>query len=200
VGWLQRAGLVYELRNGDAAALDTLVVLPGAGVDEDTLLAIAAAGTPSQRTLLVEPPRVIYRGRHVVGRRWYVDNIDGTVEPATFADVVGALEQFVQDVGERWRAPVVVGAGQGGELCLALAILMPEALAGVVAIDAAVPQVRGWQYPDRRARSLPILLIAQKRSADRESVRQLERLGAAVSFEQAPAQEMLEAVSAWRRL
>ena len=150
-------------------------MLPGAGVDEDALLAI---GAPSRRTLLVEPPRVIYRGREIVGRRWYVDNIDGSIEPATFADVLGALEQFVADVGDRWRAPLLVGAGQGGELCLALAVLMPEALAGVVAVDAAVPQVRGWRYPERRAHSLPILLIGPEHH---DSVRRLERLGAAVT-------------------
>jgi pimeloyl-ACP methyl ester carboxylesterase len=178
---LQRAGLVYELRDGAAAAQDTHVVLPGAGIDEDALLEIAAAGGPSRRTLLVEPPRIIYRGRQTVGRRWYVDNIDGTIEPATFADAVGALERFVRDVGERWGAPVVAGAGQGGELCLALAVLMPEALAGVVAVDAAVPRVRGWHYPARRSASLPILLIARQRPAHPESVRQLERLGAAVT-------------------
>jgi predicted esterase len=202
VEWLQRAGLVYELRNDGATTLDTHVVLPGAGVDEDTLVAIAAAGTPSRRTLLVEPPRVVYRGRHVVGRRWYVDNIDGTIEPATFADAAGALEQFVQDVGERWGAPVVIGAGQGGELCLALAVLMPETLAGVVAIDAGVPHVRGWQSRDRPLHSLPILLIARERPAHRESVRQLEQLGAAVTFEpaRASAHELPETVAAWRRL
>jgi pimeloyl-ACP methyl ester carboxylesterase len=181
VEWLHRAGLVYELRNGGATTLDTHVALPGAGIDEDTLLAIAAAGTPSRRTLLVEPPRVIYRGRHIVGRRWYVYNIDGTIEPATFADAVGALELFVRDVGERWGSPVVAGAGQGGELCLALAVLMPEALAGVVAVDAAVPRVRGWHYPARRCASLPILLIARQRPVDSDSVRQLEALGAAVT-------------------
>jgi pimeloyl-ACP methyl ester carboxylesterase len=175
---LQRAGLVYELRNGDAAARDTLVVLPGAGLDEDALLATAG---PARRALLVEPPRVVYRGRHVVARRWYVENIDGSTEPATFADALGALEQFVRDAGERWQAPVLAGAGQGGELCLALAVLRPEALAGVVAVDAAIPRVPGWEYPARRSGSLPIRLIARQRPADRDSVRQLEALGAAVT-------------------
>ncbi|HTE64520.1 MAG TPA: hypothetical protein VK631_29460 [Solirubrobacteraceae bacterium] len=86
----------------------------------------------------------------------------------------------MQDVGERWRAPVLVGAGQGGELCLALAVLMPEALAGVVAVDAVVPEVRGWRYPERRSDALPIRLIGP---VHHDSVRQLERLGAAVTVD-----------------
>jgi pimeloyl-ACP methyl ester carboxylesterase len=173
---VDRAGLVYELRNGEDPAH---VVLPGAGLGEDALLELA--GAARARALLVEPPRIVYLGREAVARRWYVDNIDRSIEPATFADALGALERFVQAVCERWGAPVLVGAGQGGELALALAVLTPEALAGVVAVDAGIPRVSGWHRPPRQCRSLPIRLIARRRRRDGPTVKELERLGATVA-------------------
>ncbi|MCW3013726.1 MAG: hypothetical protein JWO02_818 [Solirubrobacterales bacterium] len=176
------AGLVYELLNADAEDADTVVVLPGRYLDEVYLRAAASEEAPSARAVLLEPPRRIYRGRDVVGLRWYVDNIDGTIEPATFADALVAVELVVQHVARRWGPPRVIGEGQGGELALALALLMPESLAAVTAIDAVIPDVLGWQRAARRADGLPIRMVHRRTPVDPAGALELERLGARVVY------------------
>jgi len=161
VNALDRAGLVYEVRApGVGEAGGTTIALGGTHTDEARLAELARATAPDHRVVLPEPLRFLYLSRDHVGRRWYVTSIDGEIEPATFGDALYAVEQLAIAAHETWdRPPLLIGHGQGGELALALALLMPDMLAGVAAVGATIPQVPGWERPDRAAGGLPVLLV-----------------------------------------
>jgi pimeloyl-ACP methyl ester carboxylesterase len=158
---LDRAGLVYEVRAPAGEEIrGTTIALGGTHTDEARLAALARATAGDHRVVLPEPLRFLYLSRDHVGRRWYVTSIDGEIEPATFADALYAVEQLAIAAHEQWdRPPLLIGHGQGGELALALALLVPDRLAGVAAVGAAIPQVAGWERPDCAAAGLPVLLV-----------------------------------------
>jgi pimeloyl-ACP methyl ester carboxylesterase len=158
---LDRAGLVYEVRSppGDEIR-GTSIALGGTHTDDARLAALARATAGDHRVVLPEPLRFLYLSRDHVGRRWYVTGIDGEIEPATFGDALYAVEQLATAAHEQWhRPPLLIGHGQGGELALALALLVPDSLAGVAAVAAGIPQVAGWERPDCAAAGLPVLLV-----------------------------------------
>jgi pimeloyl-ACP methyl ester carboxylesterase len=161
VDGLDRAGLVYELRApAGGEPLGTTIALGGTQTDPARLASLARAIAPDHRVVLPEPLRFLYLSRDHVGRRWYVTGLDGEIEPATFADALYAVEQLAVAAHEQWdRPPLVIGHGQGGELALALALLVPERLAGVAAVGAAAPRVPGWERPDCAAGGLPVLVV-----------------------------------------
>jgi pimeloyl-ACP methyl ester carboxylesterase len=161
VDGLDRAGLVYELRApAGGETLGTTIALGGTHTGEARLAALARASAPDHRVVLPEPLRFLYLSRDHVGRRWYVTSIDGEIEPATFADALFAVEQLAIAAHEQWdRRPLLIGHGQGGALALALALLVPDRLAGVAAVGAAIPRVPGWERPDCAAGGLPVLLV-----------------------------------------
>jgi pimeloyl-ACP methyl ester carboxylesterase len=158
---LDRAGLVYEVRAPAGGEIGgTTIALGGTHTDEERLAALAGATALDHRVVLPEPLRFLYLSRDHVGRRWYVTSIDGEIEPATFADALYAVEQLAIAAHEEWdRPPLLIGHGQGAELALALALLVPDRLAGVAAVGAAIPQVAGWERPDCTAGGLPVLLV-----------------------------------------
>lgn len=157
---LDRAGLIYAVDDPAGAPTGTTTVLRGVDTDVARLGALARATAPAHRRVVPEPPRFLYLGREHVGQRWHVTSIDGDAEPATFGDALYAVEQLAVAVRERWPQPqLLIGHGQGGALALALAVLVPELLAGVVALDAALPEVPGWERPPCTLDGLPVLLL-----------------------------------------
>lgn len=194
---LDRAGLVYGVEEPAAAASGTTLVLRGVGTDPARLAELAAAIAPGRRRVVPEPPRFLYVGREHVGQRWWVTSIDGEHEPATFGDALHAVEQLAAGIRAQWTAPsLLVGDGQGGELALALALIAPELVAGVVACDAALPEVPGWERPAAALDGLPVLLLpgALPVAAIERTRRELLAAGARVS-ESAET----ETASAWWR-
>ncbi len=167
---LDRAGLIYGLvdpRDGGAAsAAAPAVVLRGISTDVDRLTALAGAVAPARRLVVPEPLRFLYLGRAHVGQRWFVRSVDDETEPASFGDALFAVEQLTAGAREAAGPPLLVGHGQGGELALALAAIVPELLAGVVALDAALPQVHGWERPECSAAGLPVLLLPAAQTAE----------------------------------
>lgn len=185
---LDRAGLIYGLTEpvqdgGAPGAAAPAVVLRGIATDVARLEALTGAAAPRRRQVTPEPLRFLYLSRAHVGQRWFVRGIDEEIEPASFADALFAVEQLTLGAGEQWGAPLLVGHGQGGELALALAALMPELLAGVVALDAALPEVHGWERPATDAAGLPVLLLpAAQAGAETERTRaELTAIGARVT-------------------
>lgn len=145
---LDRAGLVHRVDQPAADPTGTTIVLAGTDSVPAQLDAFAREQAPGNRLVTPEPLRFLYLGRAHVGRRWYVVDLDGEIDPATFGDALYAVEQFVLGAHEQWGAPsLLVGEGQGGALALALGLLLPERLAGVVTRDAAMPVVKGWEVP-----------------------------------------------------
>ncbi|MDR9372746.1 hypothetical protein Q5424_26840, partial [Conexibacter sp. JD483] len=135
-------------------------MLRGVATDPERLAALARVAAPARRLLVPEPLRFLYLGRHHVGQRWWVTGLDGEHEPATFGDALHAVEQFADGACEQWgAAPLLIGHGQGGELALALALLLGDRVGGVAAIDAALPRVPGWELPAPALAGLPVLLL-----------------------------------------
>jgi len=194
---LDRAGLVYGVvapaaapDGAPAAGARAAIVLRGSDGDPERLTALAAAAAPARTLVVPEPLRFLYLSRAHVGQRWFVRSIDGETEPATFGDALYAVEQLTVGARERWGAPpLLVGHGQGGELALALGAIVPELLAGVVAIDAALPVVPGWERPPCEAGGLPVLLLpGGQEPVDGERTRaELSAIGARVTA--VPARE-----------
>ena len=173
---LDRAGLVYAVEEpagigaagggapgaavGASGSAGATIVLRGVATDPERLAALARAAAPARRLVVPEPLRFLYLGRHHVGQRWWVTGLDGEHEPATFGDALAAVERLADGVREQWGgAPLLVGHGQGGELALALALLLGDRLGGVAAVDAALPEVPGWELPPPRLDGLPVLLL-----------------------------------------
>jgi pimeloyl-ACP methyl ester carboxylesterase len=184
---LERAGLIYGLVDpaggGGAAPAPPAIVLRGVSTDADRLTALAGALAPARRLVVPQPLRFLYLSRAHVGQRWFVRGIDGDTEPATFGDALYAVEQLAVGAAEAWGPPLLVGHGQGGELALALAAIVPELLAGVVALDAALPVVPGWERPACAAGGLPVLLLpgAQEPGEIERTRAELTAVGARVT-------------------
>jgi predicted esterase len=205
---LERAGLIYGVvapiagggtgeAGGSPAAggagtrrpAAPAVVLRGVETDVERLTALSGTIAPQRALVVPQPLRHLYLSRAHVGQRWFVTSIDGDNEPATFGDALYAVEQLTTGVRERWGAPpLLVGHGQGGELALALAAIVPELLAGVVALDAALPVVPGWERPACDAGGLPVLVLpGAQAQADGDRTRaELAALGARVTVVPAP--------------
>jgi pimeloyl-ACP methyl ester carboxylesterase len=180
---LDRAGLIYGL-SGPAGATSAAVVLQGTASDVERLTALAGTVAPARALVVPDPLRFLYLSRSHVGRRWFVRSIDGETEPATFGDALYAVEQLTLGAGERWdEPPLLLGHGQGGELALALAAIVPELLAGVVALDAVLPVVPGWERPACDAGGLPVLVLpgAQEPAAVERTRAELAAVGARVT-------------------
>jgi len=54
--------------------------------------------------------------------------------------------------------PVLLGHGQGGALALALALVIPDYLSGIIAINGVLPAFSGWS-PCADADALPVLMV-----------------------------------------
>ncbi len=180
---LDRAGLIYGV-SGSAGATAAAVVLQGTESDVERLTELAGAVAPARALVVPDPLRFLYLSRSHVGRRWFVRSIDGETEPATFGDALYAVEQLTLGARERWgEPPLLVGHGQGGELALALAAIVPELLAGVVALDATLPVVPGWERPACDAGGLPVMVLPgeQQTSVVGRARTELETIGARVT-------------------
>ncbi|MBB4662770.1 alpha/beta hydrolase [Conexibacter arvalis] len=182
---LDRAGLIYGLvePGGGSDPAAPAIVLQGTGTDVERLTALARVAAPARALVVPEPLRFLYLSRAHVGRRWFVRSIDGETEPASFGDALYAVEQLTTGAREQWGAPLLIGHGQGGELALALAAIVPELLAGVVALDAALPVVPGWERPACDAGGLPVLVLPgfQEEAAVARTRAELAAIGARVT-------------------
>ena len=96
------------------------------------------------------------------GYLWFFIQEIGHPEPATFGESLWLLDRFICDVRERQgddRPVFVVGYEQGAVLAATLAMVVPELLAGVVAISGYVPEIPGWSAPVEDLQGLPVLLV-----------------------------------------
>jgi phospholipase/carboxylesterase len=81
----------------------------------------------------------------------------------TFGDSLVQLEQLIYEISESNQGvaePIyLLGYDQGAVLALALSLVLPDYLAGVVAICGCLPEIAVWPLPDRPLNSLPVLLV-----------------------------------------
>jgi predicted esterase len=96
------------------------------------------------------------------GYLWFFIQEVGHPEPATFGESLWLLDRFICDVRERQghdRPVFLVGYEQGAVLAATLAMVVPDLLAGVVAINGYVPEIPGWSAPVEDLEGLPVLLV-----------------------------------------
>ena len=96
------------------------------------------------------------------GFLWFFIQEIGHPEPATFGESLWLLDRFICDVRERQgndRPVFLVGYEQGAVLAATLAMVVPELLAGIVAISGYVPDIPGWSPPVEDLQGLPVLLV-----------------------------------------
>jgi predicted esterase len=96
------------------------------------------------------------------GYLWFFIQEVGHPEPATFGESLWLLDRFISDVRERQGAErplFLVGYEQGAVLAATLAMVVPEQLAGVVAINGYLPDIPGWTPPVEDLQGLPVLLV-----------------------------------------
>ena len=167
---MTRSMLVYQdlpPTTGDAVA--TVVALHGHGGTVDELVPLCREIHPSlhivtpQAMRPVNAPSRVYTIEDEGGYRWCFGEPTDDPEPATFGESLWSIEQFVYDVKDRMagaeRPIILLGREQGALVALTMAMIVPEWLAGVVAIGGYLPVIRGWSPPVETLAGLPILVV-----------------------------------------
>jgi predicted esterase len=162
----------------------TVIPLQGKGPQQAELAKLGRALGPDLELFVPEAPRVTYFGRAYVSRYWYIGE-EGAPEPASFGDTLFQVEQFVYDVVDRiaaeGRLPYLLGCEQGAVLALAAAEVVPERLAGIMAVCGYLPDIAGWDPPATELNGLPVLLVHEPGDELAEPTRQrLVQKGATV--------------------
>lgn len=129
----------------------------------DGMRDIGLAVNPAGRVVGLQSTKGVYVGRNIVGYTWYLGP-QLQPSPVHFGDSLAELERFFWDEVHRQgtdpaRLPFVVGDEQGAVMALSMAAVAPDLISGVVAINAALPLVPGWEPPLAPLNGLPILLV-----------------------------------------
>jgi predicted esterase len=159
----------------------------------DGMREIGTAVNPTGRVVGLQSTKGVYIGRNIVGYTWFLGP-QLQPSPVHFGDSLAELERFLWDEVERQGRrpaglPFLIGDEQGAVMALSLAAVAPDLLSGVVAINAALPLVPGWEPPLAPLDNLPILLVnplddapdATRVLTGRSLVSRLEEWGGTVS-------------------
>jgi predicted esterase len=194
--------LVYrreEPPEGSARAV--VVALHGYRGVLEQLLPLARTIGPGFRLYAPEAPRPAQFMRDVPsqviidgGKTWYLWSGIDHIEPATFGDSLAQLELFVRDIHAEAEAdqllPIfLLGYDQGAVLAVSLAAMVPELVAGVIAVDGYLPSISALSEGIDRADGLTALLIHDAARAElpeahvRATADRLAAAGATVTLE-----------------
>jgi len=157
--------LIYqELPAAESVA--TVIGLHAEAGDVDQLLPLARRLGPACQLIAPQAARPTNPATQGYvenqGYLWFFIQEIGHPEPATFGESLWLLDRFICDVRERQghdRPVFLVGYEQGAVLAATLAMVVPELLAGVVAISGYIPDIPGWSAPVEDLRDLPVLLV-----------------------------------------
>jgi len=143
----------------------TVIPLQGQDSRLEDLVAAGRSLGGDVELFVPEAPRAVYFGRAMVSRYWFVAEPDqpGVPDPPSFGDTLYQVEQFVYDVLDRpeveGRLPCLLGVEQGAVLALAATEVIPQQLAGVIAVGGFLAEIPGWEPPERELNGLPVLLL-----------------------------------------
>ena len=161
----------------------------------------AVAMFPDLSITGIQAAKGVYLGRDVVGYQWFVGPL-AAPSPVHFGDALAELERFFWDELDRQdeqppRLPFLLGWEQGGQMALSMAGATPHLISGVIAIDAQLPDVPGWDPPLGPLDGLPVLIINPV--GDGEKMRgTLESWGATVQLENGlPSESIAETARTW---
>jgi predicted esterase len=129
----------------------------------DGMRELGLAVNPTGRVVGLQSTKGVYVGRNIVGYTWYLGP-QLRPSPVHFGDSLAELERFLWDEVDRQhpgpaRLPFLVGDEQGAIMALSMAAVAPDLLSGVIAINAALPLVPGWEPPLAPLNGLPFLLV-----------------------------------------
>lgn len=154
------------VRVQDTPASPRIITLHDHQQDGNAPREYGLAAAPNGRIIGLESYKGVYIGRDVVGFTWFLGPHDHP-SPVYFGDALAEIERFLWDEVDRQKTssaelPFLVGIGQGGIMALAAAAAVPDLLSGVIAIDAFLPVVPGWEPPLTPLVDLPLLLIERE--------------------------------------
>ncbi|MGH9894503.1 MAG: alpha/beta hydrolase, partial [bacterium] len=202
-GSMARTVMIYRelpVRRGMSTA--TIIALHGHGGDLDQLEPLCRVLGQSLEVVMPQAPRPVNPGRILdkpeayQGYAWYFTHKVGYPEPATFGDCLWQVEQFVYDVLDRQsveRPLFLLGYDQGAVLAVTMAGVVPQSLAGVVAIRGYLPEIGGWSLPVENVAALPVLLVHDPHDAEiptalvQKTAEDLCRRSATVDLREIPA-------------
>lgn len=121
------------------------------------------AAAPNGRVIGLESFKGLFVAREIVGYTWYLGP-ELQPSPIFFGENLSEIERFLWDEIDRQQTdnaelPFLVGVGQGGIMALGAAAAAPDLLSGVIAIEACLPIVGGWNPPLAPLEGLPILIV-----------------------------------------
>ena len=121
------------------------------------------SAAPDGNVIALESYKGVFMGKNIVGYTWFLGP-NTAPSPILFGDSLQEIERFLWDVIDRSGEtspvlPYLVGVGQGGIMAIASGLAVPDLLSGVIAIDAFLPEVGGWQPPLAPMNNLPMLIV-----------------------------------------
>lgn len=121
------------------------------------------AASPNGRVIALESYKGVFVGKEIVGYTWFLGPAERP-SPIFFGDSLSEIERFLWDEVDRSgqdspNLPFLLGIGQGGIMAIATALAVPELVSGVIAINAFLPKVPGWNPPLAPMNNLPVLLV-----------------------------------------
>jgi predicted esterase len=171
-----RSLLSYRDLRGDRGPESPLLLfLHGRGADDEQFVGLNDSLQPRYDACLVRAPVPLVPPTgprsSAAERTWYLGRCIARAEPASFGNALWELERLLRDVRDRegaGRPLVLVGRDQGAVLCLTMACIAPDWLAGVIAFDGDLPVIDGWLLPAGDTGALPVLLVVDSETgADR---------------------------------
>jgi predicted esterase len=212
---MARSQLVYQVvPSAQQPERATIITLHGYNGAREDLIPLAQSLGPHARIIAPEALNGVFEGRLVTGHFWYRMQELGYPEPGSLGDSLWELEQFLYDLleagqDEAWP-PFLLGYDQGAVVALLLSTVIPEYLAGVIAIRGYLPDLHRMPIDAQPMHDLPVLLIrdptveAFTGSFTEEAARQLATLGARVRAHDVPGayaldQRLVPALTTWLR-
>jgi predicted esterase len=141
----------------------TVLTLHGYNQFAESMRGVVLAVNPTGRVVGLQSSKGVYIGRTIVGYTWFLGpNL--RLSPVHYGDSLADLERFLWDEVDRQEPasaglPFLVGDEQGAIMALSMSGVAPDLLSGIVAINAVLPQVPGWEPPLAPLNGLPVLLV-----------------------------------------
>jgi hypothetical protein len=160
---------------------------------------IGLALNPDGGVVGLQSSKGVYIGRTIVGYTWFIGPLSQP-SPVHFGDAMQEIERFLWDeldrqTGDPLNLPFLVGDEQGAIMALAMAGAVPDLLSGVIAINATLPVVPGWEPPLAPLEKLPILLVNSKGGG--ELTRRIETWDGAVTSLSDSSALPIDKIRAW---
>lgn len=139
-GLAEHSERVLLTKTGGSANRPPLVLLHDRNGDYVDLQPYADALGDHYHTCLVRAARTQVADIEVLGYFWYIESAPGHPEISTFGDALFQVEALALELEKTTgRKLTFVGKGQGGVLALTMALIWPEIVGAVAAVDAGLP-------------------------------------------------------------